>query len=147
MEKKCGSACNCNQDHSLSLTFHQNIISRMNTNSFQIKGMLILLIVGFMVLCIGTGNLLLMGIAIIPTLGFWYLDADQYLKTERKVRKSYNAIVKEPSKYIPFVIDIMMFNEGEYSLRSVFFSKSILGFYGTIIVTLILIVLSFFFIK
>ena len=126
-----------NQPTIKHLEFIQNVITRMNINSFQIKRMAILLISAFCALYIPTKNPLFIGITIFPTLLFWFLDA-YYLMIERKFRGLYKDLIKDPSAYKPFDMNIQKYTGETFSFKSVLFSKSIVYLYGMIIAILIL---------
>ena len=70
----------------------QGIITRMNTNSFQIKGWTITLVSALLALYANSGKVTYIFIALIPVLIFWFLDS-YYLQQERKFRTLYNDIV------------------------------------------------------
>ena len=66
------------------LEFIQNIITRMNTNSFQMKGWAIAIVSATLALYAATRNDCLILIGIFPSIVFWFLDA-YYLTQERKL--------------------------------------------------------------
>lgn len=70
----------------------QGIITRMNTNSFQVKGWTITLISALLALYANSKKVTYIFIALIPVLIFWFLDS-YYLQQERKFRELYNEIV------------------------------------------------------
>lgn len=70
----------------------QGIISRMNTNSFQIKGWTITLVSALLALYANSRKVTYIFIALIPVLIFWFLDS-YYIQQERKFRALYNDIV------------------------------------------------------
>ena len=74
------------------LEFIQNIINRMNTNSFQIKEWMITIVSALLALYASGDNVTYIFVAIIPTFLFWYLDA-YYLQQERKFRKLYDDVL------------------------------------------------------
>lgn len=73
------------------LEFVQNVIARMNSNSFQIKGISITIIAALFAVYAAKPNVVFILIAIIPTILFWLLDA-YYLQQERKYRLLYDNI-------------------------------------------------------
>ena len=73
------------------LEFIQNIINRMNSNSFQIKEWMITIVSALLAFYASSGNEIYIFVAVAPTLLFWYLDA-YYLQQERGFRKLYNDI-------------------------------------------------------
>ena len=74
------------------LEFIQNIITRMNSNSFTIKGWMITIVSALLALYANSSNEMFMFIAIVPTLIFWLLDAF-YLTQERIFRCLYNDVI------------------------------------------------------
>jgi Mg2+ and Co2+ transporter CorA len=70
------------------LEFIQNVITRMNTNSFQIKGMTITIVSALLAIYASTTNVVFVFLSIAPTLLFWFLDS-YYLQQERKFRGVY----------------------------------------------------------
>jgi hypothetical protein len=80
--------CDDNRKH---LEFIQNIITRMNTNSFQIKGMTVTIVSALLAVYAATNNVSFIFIAVVPTIIFWCLDS-YYLQQERKFRGVYNNV-------------------------------------------------------
>ena len=127
------------ESHKLKhLDFIQSVITRMNTNSFQIKGMTITIVSALLAVYASTSKLPFLMIGIIPTFLFWFLDA-YYLQQERKFRGVYNnaAGLKSDIEISDFEMPIQKFNGGSYSFSKVLFSKTIVWLYGTIIVLLV----------
>ena len=71
------------------LEFIQNIITRMNTNSFQIKGMSITITSALLALYANESNILYASIVYFSLIIFWSLDA-YYLSQEKGYRELYN---------------------------------------------------------
>ena len=71
------------------LEFIQNVITRMNSNSFQIKQFAVLIVTGLLGVYAANKNVLVIFIGVLPTLVCWFLDA-YYLKMERQFRGLYN---------------------------------------------------------
>jgi len=123
------------------LEFIQNIITRMNTNSFQIKGMSITITAALLALYAGSNKPLYLPIPIISTILFWFLDA-YYLQQERKFRGVYNDVAKLSN--LEFRIDVRSFEmpiqkyvNGKYSYLNVLWSKTIWPFYFIPIIVLL----------
>lgn len=77
------------------LAFIQGVISRMNSNSFSMKGWMVTIIAALAALYANGSPqcpVLYLYIAILPVIIFWCLDA-YYLMMERKYRKLYNDTV------------------------------------------------------
>ena len=117
------------------LEFIQNIINRMNTNSFQIKEWMITIVSALLALYASSDNVTYIFVAIIPTLLFWYLDA-YYLQQERKFRKLYDDVLPDDSEISLFSMPIQNYTNCKYCLWSTFFSKTIGWLYGTIVILL-----------
>ena len=71
------------------LEFIQNIITRMSTNSFQIKGMSITISSALLALSASNSNILYASIVYFSLLIFWGLDSF-YLSQEKGYRELYN---------------------------------------------------------
>jgi hypothetical protein len=119
------------------LEFIQNVITRMNTNSFQIKGMAITIVSALLAIYASTSNEMFIFISIVPTLLFWFLDS-YYLQQERKFRGVYNNVcgLKNDVEIKPYEMPIQKFQGGQYCFYKVFFSKTIACLYGTIVALL-----------
>lgn len=111
------------------LEFIQAIITRMNSNSFQLKGWAITIVSALLALYASSSNVTYIFIAIAPTVLFWFLDT-YYLQQERKFRGVYDDAV---ALSVPvFVMPIQNYTGGKYSFFNVFWSKTIALLYGII---------------
>ena len=126
------------ENHIKHLEFIQNIITRMNTNSFQIKGMTITILSALIAVYVADKNAEFILVSLLPLILFWFLDS-YYLMQERKFRGLYNDLVNDDneSKLKPFEMNISSYTKKMYSFRAVFFSKTIITFYGILIVLMI----------
>ncbi|MGL4982191.1 MAG: hypothetical protein ACRC4W_04980 [Treponemataceae bacterium] len=126
-----------NEEKRQHLEFIQNVITRMNTNSFQLKGMAVTIVSALIAIYATTTNILFIFIAIVPTILFWFLDT-YYLQQERKFRGVYNNVteLKNDVEIRLYEMPIKKFQGGQYCFCSVFFSKTIAWLYGTIITLL-----------
>ena len=77
-----------NEDQRLHLQFIQNVITRMNANSFQVKTWTVSIIVALAALAVNSKNYMYILISVVPTILFWTLDS-YYLQQERKFRGLY----------------------------------------------------------
>ena len=120
----------------------QDIIKRMASNSFSIKTWTVTLIVATLLIR-GSNNHIF--IAFIPLFAFWFLDA-YYLQQERIFRKIYNWIIDYRLIHDDklFSINPTKFKNDVESVFKIMFSISILPFYGSIFVLLIIYVLNDF---
>lgn len=120
------------------LEFIQAVITRMSTNSFQLKGWSIAVYSALLALFAGSGgNTLFLCMTIVPTLLFWLLDT-YYLQQERKFRGIYNDVAdlsNESTKtnVRPFEMPIQKYTGGEYSYWNVMWSKTVWPLYVTMI--------------
>ena len=124
------------------LEFIQNIITRMNTNSFQIKGMTIAIVSAFLAIYVGTENAVFIFLGILPTILFWVLDS-YYLQQERKFRGIYEDVagLKNRIEVRPFDMPIKAYTkkiDATFSFWDVFLSPTIYWLY--IFITVLLLV-------
>ncbi len=121
------------------LEFIQNVITRMNANSFQIKGWSIVIVSAMLAIYASSNNSFFFLAAVFPSIVFWFLDS-YYLNQERKFRGLYNdvaGITENPKDIKIFEMRPDLYTGGKYSYWSSFFSITILKMYLSIIVILI----------
>lgn len=118
------------------LEFIQNIITRMNSNSFLIKGWSVTLISALFALAAKDVNLryVLISYLVIPT--FWLLDGF-FIATERQYRDLYDKIRKSPKT--DFTMDVREFIKGNRTWLCSIFSKTLIPFYGILFLATILV--------
>lgn len=106
----------------------QSIISRMASNSFFIKGWALTLVVGSLIL----RNENSFGIALIPIVIFWILDA-YFLRQERLFRKLYSWVIKNRmnSEEFLFEMNTSRFASSVDNIFQTMFSITLLLFYGS----------------
>lgn len=83
-----------NEEKIKYLEFIQNIVTRMNQNSFMIKGWTVAIVSALLALYVDKENELFILISIFPVLIFMFLDS-YYLWQERKFRHLYNKVLEE----------------------------------------------------
>jgi hypothetical protein len=121
----------------------QNIIKRMASNSFFIKGWTITLVVATLLLKDENGKVL---IAYVPLIVFWYLDS-YFLQQERMYRELYNWVIKNRLKTDEHLLDMnasKRFSSKVNSKVQIMFSETLLSFYGSILLLLTIIVIYLF---
>lgn len=121
------------------LEFIQNVITRMSTNSFQIKAWAVTIVSALLAICASSKNEHFILAAVFPALVFWFLDA-YYLSQERKFRGLYNDVAgvsENPKDIKPFAMRPDLYVGGKYSYWSSFRSRTISGLYVSFIVVLI----------
>lgn len=115
------------------LEFIQNIITRMNTNSFFIKQIAIAIVSAILAMFVSTKHINTLIVSLLPIIAFCLLDS-YYLWQERKFRKLYNKAFKHEIKLFD-----MNTNNIKESYTEVLFSKTILPFYcGLILLNIII---------
>lgn len=121
------------------LEFIQGVITRLNTNSFQVKGWAVTIIVGVLALFASTKKIDFILIGVFPTLLFWIMDA-YCLSQERKFRGLYNDVAEISDTHLkvkPFNMNTRNYKGGIYSLWNVFWTKTIWIIYLLLIISLI----------
>lgn len=121
------------------LEFIQNVISRLNSNSYQIKNWAVTIIAADLALYASTLKADFILIGVIPTVIFWLWDA-YCLTQERRFRALYNdvaCISKNPKLLKPFEMNSNIYSKGECGYWNVLTSKTILLSYMLIIFFLI----------
>jgi hypothetical protein len=122
------------------LEFIQGIITRMNNNSFQMKGWMVALVSTLLAIYVSTQNQAFVLVAIFPALLLWFLDA-YYLQQERKFRGLYDDVagITKHHEIAPFAMRPNLYTGDRYSLWDVLGSKTILPVYLPVIALLVVI--------
>lgn len=122
----------------------QNVISRMASNSFLLKGWAVTIVVGLLAFA----NLKDMDskfiiIALVPTIFFWILDSF-FLQQERMYIKLYeHATTLNRLEEINFSLSAEKYQKEVDNLFKVMFSKTLGWFYGPIILVIVIALFSF----
>ena len=107
----------------------QNLIMRMATNSFILKGWAVTLVAGTFALSNKESDNLFFLISYIPIILFWFLDS-YYLQLERKYRSLYNNTLEKSDNEIDFKITVLPSNaEDNTCFYQSVFSCTEIGFY------------------
>jgi len=123
------------------LEFIQNIITRLNTNSFQIKSMTITIVAALLAVYVSTNNSYFIMLPLLPTMLFWFLDA-YYLQQERKFRGLYNDVAGATPNSTPiksFEMRPELYKGNNFAFLRAFLSKTVLPIYLFIIISLIVV--------
>lgn len=125
------------------LEFIQNIITCMQSNSFQIKKWTVYLISAILLIYILTSNEYFILLAVFPTFIFSLLDT-YYLTQERVFCELYNNVteVSENTKKNKLFEMRSDFYISSYSYFKTFISATVLLFYVTIITFLVILFMS-----
>ncbi|EGR1463598.1 hypothetical protein D7151_06225 [Vibrio cholerae] len=111
------------------LEFIQNVISRMNSNSFLLKGWSITLVSALFALAAKDANINYVLISYIVLPVFWVLDGF-FISTERAYRVLYTEVSLKEESEINFSMDASCFSKGGNSWISGVISKTLIPFYG-----------------
>ena len=116
------------------LEFLQNVITRMNSNSFLIKGWTITLVSALFALAAKDANVnyVLISYIVIPV--FWILDGF-YISQERQYRDLYNDVAGKLEVDIDFSMDASSYCKGNRIWLAGIFSKTLIPFYCITVAT------------
>ena len=120
------------------LEFIQGVITRMNSNSFQMKGWMVVIVSALLAIYADNQKELYPLIAVLPAVIFWFLDT-YYLWQERKFRGVYNdvaGISENPKEIKLFAMPVNLYTGGKYSYWNVFRSVTIWPVYLPVILIL-----------
>ena len=119
------------------LEFIQDVITRMNNNSFQMKGWMVAIVSALLAIYASTENNRFVLVAIVPAVIFWFLDT-YYLWQERKFRGLYNDVagITKNNQVELFAMRPDLYTGGKYSYMDVFGSVTIVLVYVPVIVIL-----------
>ncbi|MAG85848.1 MAG: hypothetical protein CMB97_00320 [Flavobacteriaceae bacterium] len=115
------------------LEFIQNIITRMNHNSFLLKGWAVILVSALFALAAKDADVKYVLVSYIAVPVFWILDGF-FIATERKYRDLYSKVAKKNESEIDFSMDTTSYAVGNRTWPRGIFSKTLLPFYGVLIV-------------
>lgn len=119
------------------LEFIQLVITRMNVNSFFLKGWSVTLVAALFAFAAKDSDINYVIITYISTPIFWLLDA-YYLSLERQYRGLYNSVKNKKEEEIDFDMNAKKFEKGKDTWLSSIFSITLLFFYGGLtVITLI----------
>ncbi len=119
------------------LEFIQLVITRMNVNSFLLRGWAVILIAALFAFAAKDTNIQYVLITYISTFLFWILDG-YYLSQERKYRDLYNS-VRNKKNNIDFNMDASIMDNKKNSWFCSMFSPTQIVFYGSLItITLVI---------
>lgn len=120
----------------------QNVISRMASNSFLIKGWSVSLITAILIFADKDNNINFIYVTFLPLLIFWFLDA-YYLQIEKKFRSLYEKVREDYKNNIENTENVELFymnpkNEKvENIFQILFWNRSITPLYLGILIILI----------
>jgi len=118
-----------NEDKRKHLEFIQLTITRMNVNSFLLKGWTITLVAALFALAAKDANIRYVMICYIAIPAFWILDGF-YIATDRRYRALYGEVIRKEESAIDYSMDATKFNKGNNTWIGGIFSYTLLIFYG-----------------
>ena len=113
------------------LEFIQNIITRMNANSFVIKGWSVTLVSALFALAADKANLTFVLIAYLPVIVFWGLDGF-FLSQEKQYRELYKEVAAKDESAIDFNLNASGFKKDVGGWFCCAFTKTLLPFHGSV---------------
>ena len=123
---------NKNENKIKHLEFIQLTITRMNVNSFLVKGWLVTLVAAIFVLSEKDANTKFLWYAPFATLLFYKLDA-YFLMTERQFRCLYDHVRTLNEDQIDYSMNISLYQGGKNSFFRSMFSLTLLLFYPVVL--------------
>ena len=114
------------------LDFLQLVITRMNVNSFLLKGWTVTLVSALFAFAAKDTNIKYIIITYICIPLFWFLDG-YYLSLERQYRELYNVVRQRDEIDIDFDLNARQYNKGKNLWIPCTFSLTLGIFYGTLI--------------
>jgi len=120
------------------LEFIQNVIDRMNRNSFLLKGWTITLISALFALAAKDANIKFVLVSYISLPIFWILDGF-FIAIERRYRDLYKEVSSLKVDEINFSMDTSQFNKGNGTWVAGIFSKTLIPFYGISVATTLIV--------
>ena len=118
----------------------QNIITRLANNSFSLKGWTVIFIAAVLGFAIKESDPNYIPLVLFPIFAFCGLDG-YYLRQEKLFRALYDKVAKLDEQDINFEMDTSSIEEEVGSWHSVCFSRTILGFYGPILIVILILIL------
>ena len=121
----------------------QNVITRMASNSFMLKGWAVTLVAGTFALSAKEANHLFFLVAYIPIILFWFLDS-YYLQMERKYRALYTVVVIQQPEEIDFILSAPPASQTDKTCfhQSLFSRTEVLFYMPTALLVAIVIILT-----
>ena len=110
------------------------VVTRMASNSFQLKGWEVLLVSGLFGLSAAGSRRGFALIAYLPTIAFWLLDA-YYLRQERLFRKLFDHVRQLDDDKVDYSMNTAPFAGAVAPTWRVAISISLVWFYGPLLIT------------
>lgn len=127
-----------NENKLKHLEFIQNIVTRMNANSFVIKGWSVTLVAALFALAADKANLNFVLIAYLPVIAFWALDGF-FLSQEKQYRKLYEEVAAKTETDIDFNLNASTFQSAVGGWFRNAFTKTLIPFHGALLSVVVLV--------
>jgi len=118
----------------------QAVITRMASNSFLLKGWSVALVAALFALAADKSEVLFVYLAYFPAIALWILDG-YFLRQERLFRKLYDHVRALELSSIDFSMNTSPFMSEVDPWSAVCFSKTVLVFHGTIVGSIVIVML------
>lgn len=128
------------EDKRAHLQMIQAVINRMSVNSFLLKGWSVVLVSALFALAAGDSQELFVYLAYFPSIAFWGLDG-YFLRQERLFRKLYDCVRKLDESETDFSMDTSAVIGEVADWSSVLFSKTLVAFHGTILGSIVIVMM------
>lgn len=126
-------AQNTGENKRKHLEFIQLTITRMNVNSFLVKGWLVTLVAAIFVLSEKEANMIFLWLTPFVSILFWVLDAF-FVSTERRYRSLYDYVRTLDESQIDYSMDTRIYEGGRNCFFLSLFSLTLLLFYPVIVI-------------
>lgn len=120
------------------LEFLQNVISRMNSNSFLLKGWTVTIVSALFAVSKKDSDYRFLAIAYISIVTFWILDG-YFLSQERQYRDLYKKVTNIDEGVIDFCMNASEYNKGKNNWINSMFSITLVIFYGLLILIVLIV--------
>ena len=130
-----------NENKIKHLEFIQNVITRMNSNSFMIKGWCVTLVAALFALGAKDSNVNLAIIVYIVIPSFWVLDGF-FIIREKNFRELYNQVRLKDEKDIDFSMTPKPLNIGDWIADGIA-TYTLVPFYGVMLIATFVVLIMF----
>ena len=117
----------------------QNVITRLANNSFSLKGWTVIFTAAALGFAIKESNSNYIPLVLLPLFAFWGLDG-YYLRQEKLFRALYGKVRKLDEQDIDFEMNTSSIKDEVDSWGSTCVSGTILGFYGPILIVILILI-------
>jgi hypothetical protein len=124
----------------------QGVINRLSQNSFLLKGWSVVLVSALFALAANNTKVFFIYLAYFPAIAFWTLDG-YFLWQESLFRALYDYVRKLKEEEIDFSMDTSLVEGQAVSWNRVVFSKTLIIFHGTVIGSIVIVMLLIILLK